>query len=151
MTEASIVPFLLIIKELETKLWSILQDLQCTSRSNSKWAGGAFSQKQGDWMLVCRCVKLRFQVKNEKWKQTYWWLWKGRFIFQLWRPHHFSIYVPIMKGWVRSSFITLLWNLHIILWSYHFYLSFYSHLTEQENYSCCIVWCYECPFYNLIT
>lgn len=45
ITISSIIPFLLIIKELLTKLWSILQDLQCNRSSNTKCTGDTLSLK----------------------------------------------------------------------------------------------------------
>lgn len=164
MTVCSIVLFLLIIQELETKLLNILQDLQCSSGSNSKWVGEAFSQRQGDWILVCRWVKLKLKMKNERRHIDN--CVKTDFSFKLWRPSHFSIYISICtEGMSKKHFyyaILKFWILHelilylkwvIILWSYHFHLSFFyfcCHLTEQKNYSCCIVWYCECIFYNLI-
>lgn len=159
MTVCSIVPLLLIIEELETKLLSILQDLQCTNRSNSKWVGEAFSQRQGDWMLVCRWVKMKFEVKNEEWKQIYWWLWKGRFFFSNCEGHFTSVFICLLctEGMSKEAFLlhhceicNFSW-IDFVPWMSYYpmklpfpsFLSstFCSHLTDQENYSCCIVWC----------
>lgn len=124
-------PFLLTIEELETKLLNILQDLQCSSRSNSKWVGEAFSQRQGDWILVCRWVKLKLKMKNESRHIDE--SGEADSFFELWRPSHFSIYISIvcLKGWVRSIFITPLWN-------FEFYMNWFCTSNELLSYEATI-------------
>lgn len=135
MTVCSIVPFLLVIEELKTKLLSILQDLQCTSRSNSKWAGEAFSQRQGDWMFVGEWnwsfkLKMKADILMTLERKISFSNCEGHltsvFIFLLctegMSKKHFSY--TIVKFAILHELILYLKSV-IILRSYHFHLSFF--------------------------